>query len=234
MMRVGEYAANGKRSTHQLMCDQVEYELDDGSCVTAPVLRALHKEADVKGVLVIFRGDKTHHKTDESVHFISGYEDSSEPERWLTSLMVDWGVKSKVQIEDPFFTRYEDNRKMKDSRRVLRTKDISDFLRVCESAGSVPKNTFKPHSIRSGGASELSRAGVLPEQIDHLGRWAIGSTASRKYRMQMDRTAGALSNMENGKAKHTKANIRSANTVGISKKRKREEPSIPLHLRSMV
>jgi hypothetical protein len=114
-------------------------------------------------------------------------------ERMLVSFLTEWVVLSGVKIEDPFFKRYLES----GTGRVLTSKDIRNYLAFAAAAFKLPKGVFKGHSFRSAGASELFKQGKTDEVVNHLGRWANGSKASIPYRHRADRTAGALTGIEN-------------------------------------
>jgi hypothetical protein len=192
LCRIGEYSANGGRTTHQLMCHQVDFELEGGLLVTAPDLRN-HVMVDLIGVMITFEGDKTHAAGDMTHHYIDGTPSGSAGERWLVELLREWVILSKVQITDPFFTRYLPT----GTRRVLITKDVGEYLKFAEVAFKLREGVFKGHSFRSAGASELFKQGKTDEVVNHLGRWVPGSKASIPYRFRADRTSGALTGIEN-------------------------------------
>ena len=211
-MRVGEYAMNGKRSKHVLMCDAVLYECSGHGLISAPIMCGLTGNFVITGVMVIFRGDKTHPEWKESYHYINNLHDegASEEERKLVLLMVEWARLSKVKEEDPFFTRYETLTNRKQTRYCLRTSDISDFLNEIAVANGYDSGTFKPHSLRAGAAAEMHKSDVLPETINHAGRWAFESGMGVSYANKDDRVIGALSGIGDGAGSFTEGHIKSA------------------------
>ena len=212
LMRVGEYAMNGKRSTHVLLCDAVLYECSGHGLISAPVMCSLSGNFEIMGVMVIFRGDKTHPEWKESYHYINNLreEGASGEEQKLVALLVEWARLSKVKEVDPFFTRYETLTNRRETRYCLRTSDISEFLKEIAVANGYESGTFKPHSLRSGAAAEMYKSDVLPETINHTGRWVIRSDMGVSYGNKDDRVIGALSGIDDGTGSFTEGHIKSA------------------------
>ena len=212
LMRVGEYAYNGERSVHVMMCDAVLYDVSGLGLITAPSLRQLDYDFVVTGVMVIFRGDKTHPEWKETYHYINHLNDegASDEECKLVDLLIEWALFSKVKETDSFFTRYEDKPGRRDSRRSLRTSDISAYLNLIAEKNNLDKGTFKPHSLRAGAAAEMFRSNIHPATINHSGRWRLESPMGVSYGNKDDRVIGALSNITNGVGSFTLGHIASA------------------------
>ena len=192
LMRVGEYTINGKKCTHTLMGSQVLLDTSTEELINIDDFRIRQGQVAIVGVMVLFKGDKTHKKHKETFHYISGEGHEDGAERHLVGLLLEWIRLSKVKLEDPFFTRYAEHPK---SRRVLTSRDITEFLNDAAVMMGLEKGVFKPHSQRSGGAMELCQSGVNSETINHAGRWADGSIPAVGYRKREDRRIGALSNI---------------------------------------
>ena len=210
LMRVGEYTINGKKCTHTLMCHQVLFDVDSNELIDVDQLRERWNSVTVLGVMVLFCGDKTHKKHNETYHYISAEGPSDSAERLLVCLLLEWIQISKVCMSDPFFTRYGEHPK---GRRVLISRDISDFLKEAAINVGLEAGVFKPHSYRSGGAVELSHSGADAEVVNHAGRWVYKSHAGVTYRRREDRKIGGLTGIIGTKGSFSLKDMLSAKIV---------------------
>jgi hypothetical protein len=195
-----------------MMCGQVGFELRDGRIISGPELRE-EEEAVVIGVLISFHGDKTHAMDDQTHHYVDG-ANGTEAEKWLAGMLVEWVFLSEVEEEDPFFTRYLET----GTRRVLIVKDMNRYLDIAAVEFGLKKGVFRGHSFRSGGASEMFQSGVIPEVVNHAGRWKFDSVASIRYRLRKDRVQGALSGVKDMQGNHGFKHMKSVRKLGTTSK----------------
>jgi hypothetical protein len=135
------------------------------------------EEADVIAATFQFRTSKTQAEGHPRVRTLVA---ESIGERRLLADLVAWCRECRAGEGQMLFSRW-----LRGAHRKLRDSDIGRWVREAAAANRVSLAGFSPHSLRVGGATEMSAAGhdntVIAEQAD----WR--SSRSRLYQRVSER-----------------------------------------------
>jgi hypothetical protein len=184
MLRVSEYAWTGPRDRgHALLTDDVCFTRADHSQQFAWEMgRHPVSESGVIAATFQFRTSKTHQGGHPRVRTLVG---DSPGERQLLTDLEAWCRECGAESGQMLFSRWRHG-----THRKLRDSDVRLWVREAAVANHIPAAGFSPHSIRVGGATEMSAAGhddrVIAEQAD----WR--SSRSRLYQRASERNTNPM------------------------------------------
>ena len=215
-VRVGEYTlASATDVDHCTRANELTFVLVNplivdgrsvGSVVGGSHLMTLVKFLDLEYCLV----GATSHKGGSLVKrkFIGR---STEAEDQSLFRLWQWMRCSGVRPEDELFTRYSSNlrkRVPETTRKVLcRSTVVAAIKRAADILG-FNKDYFSSHSLRKGGRSDMSGAGVSEEQMNERGNYKEGSKVGRSVYDYSSRGHGAYSSRALGGSQLVAKDIR--------------------------
>ena len=215
-VRVGEYTlASATDVDHCTRANELTFVLVNplivdgrsvGSVVGGSHLMTLVKFLDLEYCLV----GATSHKGGSLVKrkFIGK---STEAEDQSLFRLWQWMRCSGVRPEDELFTRYSSNlrkRVPETTRKVLcRSTVVAAIKRAADLLG-FDKDYFSSHSLRKGGRSDMSGAGVSEEQMNERGNYKEGSKVGRSVYDYSSRGHGAYSSRALGGSQLVAKDIR--------------------------
>jgi len=195
-MRIGEFASVGRVSPHILLAKNVRFEFRRQSLNAAEVSRSRFELGQLETVVIHIYSDKTHRVGQGSYHAIDAINGSCN-EIELTHLLKEWALLAKMEPNDPFFRVYSKRSNGLIIGKTLQSSEVKRWLSAIAQKRGLKATEFGCcHVLRIGAAAALDAAGIDPEMINHIGRWASNSTAAVNYRKRKNRTVGALSFMK--------------------------------------
>ena len=177
MLRVSEYCYDPDNK-HALMCPDVMFVLDDGTRCHPWQLNKRIIGRTVSSISFIVRSSKAD-TTGVGRHLY--IDRSSSPESFLINLLTYWvHVAGHTDALDPFLSRYRMSHG-RWYRKKLTRHMISQALKTAASYFNLDEIYFSSHSLRIGGATAASLAGVDDATIKRTGGWSKNSTAYLRY-----------------------------------------------------
>ena len=215
-VRVGEYTlVKVKDSDHCIRANEVTFVLvrslvvegrSVGSVFGGSPLMALVEFGNVEYCLVGATSHKGGSLTKKK--FIGKSTPEEDESLWR---LWGWMRCSGVRPDDELFTRYSSNSKRrgaKVTRKVLcRSAEVAAIKQAADELG-FDKDYFSSHSLRKGGRSDMSGAGVSEEQMNERGNYKEGSKVGRSVYDYSSRGHGAYSSRALGGSQLVARDIR--------------------------
>jgi hypothetical protein len=173
MLRVSEYAMTGNGVTHALLSDDVVFTLDDFTQYFSWQIPD-HSEVQmgrIRSVSLSLRTSKTHRFGRLRLETLT--RGSAAESQFLEDLF-SFASEAHSLPTDIFFSRRRQGR-----QKHLTDSMIKRALRQAALAFNIPPEGISSHSLRIGGATDLSVAGWEDRAVASLGHWNSG--ASRIY-----------------------------------------------------
>jgi hypothetical protein len=208
-VRVGEYTSSKKGDAdHCIRANELTFVLvrplnANGRTVSSvtggSTLMAMVEFANVEYCLV----GATSHKGGSLLKKKFIGKTTVEEDRSLFRLW-QWIKCSGVRPEDGLFTRYSGDprrkRGLQISRKVLCRSAVAAAVKKAADELGFDKNYFSTHSLRKGGRSDMSSAGVSEDQMNERGNYKEGSKVGRAVYDYSSRGHGAYSSRGMGGA----------------------------------
>jgi hypothetical protein len=215
-VRVGEFThAAPKDQDHCIRANELIFMLVSPICFEGRLIESViggsHLMALVEfGNLEKCQVKATSHKCGSLVKtkFIGKNTEVEGKSLWR---LWQWVRCSGVLPNDELFTRYSYNPKWKGvryTRKVLCRSTVSAWVKKAAVILGFDPDYFSTHSLRKGGRSDMSAAGMSEEEMNDRGNYKEGSKVGRSVYDYSSQGRGAYSSSESGGARLSARDIR--------------------------
>jgi len=194
MMRVSEYCYDPENK-HALLTRDVFYVCDDETILKPWKLRECLGNRKVDSMHFVIRSSKTDHRGKGRHLFM---DRSNREESDIIDLLTSWALASRViDALDPFLSRYRIVDDEPVSRLKLNRNMISSKLKETARYFKLDDIFFSSHSIRIGGATGGSAAGIASASLRRIGGWSANSTSQPGYELLTPKDHGVTQQVVN-------------------------------------
>jgi len=205
MMRVSEYCYDPENK-HALQTRDVFYVCDDETILKPWMLFDRLRNRQVVSMHFVVRSSKTDHRGTGRHLFM---DRSNQEESDIIDLLTSWAIASRV-IDglDPFLSRYRIVNNEPVSRLKLNRNMISVKLKETARYFKLDDIFFSSHSLRIGGATGGSAAGIASASLRRIGGWSANSTSQPGYELLTPKDHGVTQQVVNCADRLTVADMR--------------------------
>ena len=177
---------------HALMYEDITILTTDGKTKSLPYVNDLD-DSSISGLKFVVTTSKTD-KSGQGRHLTLLREGVYQSQ--LVDDLVRHVRESKIHEGDVFMSRWKSTR-CNNTNRKLTKRMVSTALKLAATAFGLDSCNFSPHSLRSGGATQLAASGANLNMIDRVGGW-VNRSAGRAAGYQRSTTFdyGALGGID--------------------------------------